>query len=176
MTPEYLACPTTNSQVEHIRRRIEASLPTSNLVDIHDQDPASASNDEYVNRSLQTTNKAAGFNKFGRALYDKPTTSLENPLFSLTEAEYRTLRRFREERQAPPKRFANSARTPAQDNALYAPDAPPPANPTFQTSAQEYGKYPPNAHTLPHSYHGLSTGFTAKKTLQGNYRNHSMNL
>ena len=41
---------------------------------------------------------------------------------------------------------------------------------------QEYGKYEPNVHTTPYSYHGLNTRFTGKKTLQGNYRNHSLNL
>lgn len=45
----------------------------------------------------------------------------------------------------------------------------------FQTSYTEYGKYAPNIHTLPYSYHGLNTRFTAKRTLHGNYRNHSMN-
>jgi hypothetical protein len=49
-------------------------------------------------------------------------------------------------------------------------------NPVFHTEAQEYGKYQPNIHTRPYSYHGLSTKFTAKKTTQGNYRNHSFNL
>ncbi len=73
--------------------------------------------------------------------------------------------------------------TPAQSNSVYAPKRPATPvrstgefNPSFHTTAQEYGKYAPNAHTRPYSYHGLSTRFTANKTREGNYRNHSFNL
>jgi hypothetical protein len=89
-------------------------------------------------------------------------------------------RRYQEER-ALPERFLGQ--NPAQSRALSAPKSltsqmPTNAsfNPVFHTEAQEYGKYQPNIHTRPYSYHGLSTKFTAKKTTQGNYRNHSFNL
>ena len=157
MTPEYLACPTTNSQLEPIRRRIEASVSTPN---IHQQE-----------RNDGGFRKA--FPSYIDSLPKLGTTSLDNPLLALSEGEYRTLRRYQEERRLP-ERFLGQ--TAAQDNALYAPVRPPPANPSFQTSSQEYGKYPPNKHTLPQSYHGLRTKFTARKTEQGNFRNHSLNL
>ena len=159
MTPEYLACPTTNSQLEPIRRRIEATISTQQ----QDIDP------NYSNNvGLQKV-----FPSYSDSLPKLSTTSLDNPLLALSEGEYRTLRRYQEERQLP-ERFLGQ--TAAQDNALYAPMKPPPSNPSFQTSSQEYGKYPPNKHTLPQSYHGLRTKFTARKTEQGNFRNHSLNL
>ena len=86
MTPEYLACPCTNPQLEPIRRRIEASIPSYNTVlDYGNPDnkadfvmPPYGTN-VVVNDTLQP--------------YVRPTTtSLENPLLRLTDQEYRTLR------------------------------------------------------------------------------------
>ena len=97
----------------------------------------------------------------------------ENGLHNRSLYFLNNFRRYAEESHLP-NRFLGQ--NPAQDNALFNPVQPPPANPTFQTTAQEYGKYQPNIHTMPYSYHGLNTKFTAKKTVQGNYRNHSLNL
>jgi hypothetical protein len=46
----------------------------------------------------------------------------------------------------------------------------------LKNALQDYGKYPHNPHTLPYSYHGLKTKFTHNKTVQGMYRNHSLNI
>ena len=82
MTPEYLACSTTNSQLEPILRTIQSSVPTRDV-------PA------YVLDKSEAASESGytGYNRQGQ--YIKPvrsTTSLENPLFRLTEEEYRTLR------------------------------------------------------------------------------------
>jgi hypothetical protein len=182
MTPEYLACTTSNTQLEPIRRAIDCAVPA-----------ASSPNSDVqpVELGYQTT-----YDQFGRHIRPVRTnTSLDNPFLRLTQEEYRTLRylsfyvtlnrftrkcksfvsrrRYQEERHLPDRFLGQTA---AQDNMLYQRKEAPPANPSFQTTAQEYGKYHPNIHTMPYSYHGLSTKFTAKKTEFGNYRNHSLNI
>ena len=155
MTPEQLAYTGTNTQLEPLRRAIEASVPSSNTTFDY--------NEPRPRRPSSTPGPFAA--PVGQA------TSLENPLLRLTEEEYRTLRRYQEER-ALPDRFLGQVT--AQRKAFFAPKVP--RNPVFQTTSQEYGKYQPNVHTMPYSYHGINTKFTALKTVQGNYRNHSLNI
>ena len=73
-----------------------------------------------------------------------------------------------------PRRFA--ATSVANQNVLFNPREVQPPDPNFRTSYQDYGKYPPNVHTQPYSYHGLNTKFSQKKFNQGMYKNHSFNL
>ena len=82
-------------------------------------------------------------------------------------------RRYQEEHKLP-LRFKGT--TVASANALFNPREPPPIDPTFRTSYQDYGKYPPNKHTQPYSYHGLNTKFSQKKFGQGMFKNNSFNL
>ena len=82
-------------------------------------------------------------------------------------------RRYQQE-HAVPDRF--KLQSVATRNAAFQTKEPPPANPVYNTSYQEYGKYHPNEHTQPQSYHGLRTKFSYKKYQQGMYRNHSLNV
>lgn len=94
MTPEYLACPDTNTQLEPIRRRIEASVPSYNTVFDYGVDGqpggvggvAGEGRPDFVLPPYGTVVDDA-------LPYVRPTTtSLENPLLKLSEQEYRTLR------------------------------------------------------------------------------------
>ena len=82
MNPEFLACGTTNTQLEPIRRVIEASVPvTSNPIE-------TSPRFEDTDLAFQTT-----YNKLGQYIRPVRTnTSLENPFLRLTQEEYRTLR------------------------------------------------------------------------------------
>jgi len=167
-------CPDTNPGLEPIRRTIEASVPTRVV-------PEEVK--ELTKQPADKTTYASQHRAFHEAFtsenasYMRPikyTTSLDNPLFKLTAEEYRTLRRYQEEHTLP-QRFV--ARSTAQDATLYAPNnASGNLGMGPRTTAQEYGRFRPNAHTAAYSYHGLDTKFTAKTTLHGNYRNHSLNL
>ena len=69
-----------------------------------------------------------------------------------------------------PSRFKSAAAAAAGLNPSKVPD------PNYNTSYEEYGKFKPNVHTQPYSYHGLNTRFSHKKHQQGMYRNHSLNV
>ena len=86
---------------------------------------------------------------------------------------YSIFRRYQQEHAVPDRFKLNSVAT---RNAAFQTKDPPPANPVYNTSYQEYGKYHPNEHTQPQSYHGLRTKFSYKKYQQGMYRNHSLNV
>ena len=80
-------------------------------------------------------------------------------------------RRYQQENRLP-SRFKTSANVA---NELQ-PAQPPSAQPMYNTTYQEYGKYQVTSHTQPYSYHGLKTKFSHKKQQQGMYRNHSLNV
>lgn len=82
MTPEYLACPSTNTQLEPIKRAIESSVPSYNT--IFPTNPGAYEKPEALSYTggLETR-------------YSNPilsSTSIENPIYGLTDQEYRTLR------------------------------------------------------------------------------------
>ena len=87
MTPESLACETTNTQLEPIRRAIESALPTRPECHFSSY-PYEQNRVEKNNLGYKTTYDVLGTNI--RPL--KTTTSLDNPFLRLSEEEYRTLR------------------------------------------------------------------------------------
>ena len=105
------------------------------------------------------------------------TTSPENPLLAINAQEYLTLKRYQNDRKMPERFRSLPGQSTAHEQSLYAPrEEKKSPNPMFKTSYSELGQFKPNKHTMPHSYHGLSSRFTAKITQHGMYRNHSVNL
>ena len=94
-------------------------------------------------------------------------------LYAISKLISLFFRRFQNQEHLP-KRFTSLS--VAKQNALFNPRDVAPPDPTFRTTYAEYGKYPPNKHTQPYSYHGLNTRFSQKKFNQGMYKNHSFNL
>ncbi|KAF6772228.1 hypothetical protein AHF37_08764 [Paragonimus kellicotti] len=50
-----------------------------------------------------------------------------------------------------------------------------PINPMYRTTNSEYGRLPPNVHTMNVVYHTRKRDFTNRYLGCGNYRNHSLN-
>ncbi|CAH8557387.1 unnamed protein product [Dicrocoelium dendriticum] len=50
-----------------------------------------------------------------------------------------------------------------------------PMNPMYRTTNSEYGRIPPNVHTMNVVYHKRKRDFTKRYMECGNYRNHSLN-
>ena len=89
LDPEYLACKTTNTQLEPIRRAIESSIPKTNTIF-----PVTSSesdiNQQISGKHLQ---HRSTYNSLGHFVAPpKSTSSLDNPFLNLTPEEYRTLR------------------------------------------------------------------------------------
>ena len=86
MTPEYLACPDTNPGLEPLRRAIEASVST-----LPQPQPQPQPHDrfEVTGRDLRPPSRDIT-GKWVQPVLS--STSLENPLLRLSEAEFRTLR------------------------------------------------------------------------------------
>ncbi len=150
--------------LEPIQRVIDSAIPTHANVEAPDyaQD---------LNEDVHRVINASDLGRYARPL---PTdVSLENPLIGLTPQEYLTFKRHQQEHKLPVRFKATSV---ASENALYVTREPPPSDPVFKTTYQEYGKYRPNKHTQPYSYHGLNTKFSEKKFGQGMYKNNSFNL
>ena len=181
MEPSALAIVGTNSMIEPIRRVVDSSIPTHPV-----QEPPEYAQD--LDGDVCNVTNAQDLGKYSRPF---PTDiSLENPLLGLSPQEYLAFkwvmyllltsnagllffRRYQQDRKLPVRFLAQSV---ASDNALYNPRDPPPTAPTFRTSYQDYGQYPPNKHTQPYSYHGLNTKFSQKKFNQGMYKNNSFNI
>jgi len=150
--------------IEPIRRVIDSAIPTQ-----PSQDPPDYAND--LNEDVRRVINAEDLGKFARPY---PTDeSLENPLLGLNSQEYLAFKRYQQEHKLPLRFKTASA---ASENALYHPREPPSVDPTLRTSYQDYGKFLPNVHTQPYSYHGLNTKFSQKKFGQGMYKNNSFNL
>ena len=85
-----------------------------------------------------------------------------------------TLKRYQQEGNLPErfKTLDREAETKLEQNKRTAATT----DPMFKTSYMELGQLKPSSETMPRSYHGLNTRFTAKMTKHGMYRNHSVNL
>ncbi|XP_018323279.1 UPF0691 protein C9orf116 [Agrilus planipennis] len=57
----------------------------------------------------------------------------------------------------------------------YGTERQPPLHPCYRTTSGDYGRYPPNIHSVPTSYYPHVSEFTNFLSRFGMYRNYSLN-